>query len=150
MAARFLGPNEGESDMNTSTRVLLAGASIVVAAGLAACDKAGPAESAGKSVDQAAKTGGDRMGDASRQMGKQSDKAGVVLDDSAITGKVKAAILAEPGLDVLQIHVDTVSGVTTLTGSVDSQEHSDKAGVIAAAVNGVTALKNQLVVKSTQ
>ena len=136
--------------MNTSGKFLLAGASIVFAAGLAACDKPGPAENAGKSVDQAAGTVGEKMGEASRKLDEQSDKAGVALDDTAITAKVKAAILAEPGLGVLQIHVDTVNGVTTLTGSVDSQQHSDRAGEITGAVAGVTAVKNQLVVTSTQ
>jgi hyperosmotically inducible protein len=135
--------------MNILNRFLLAGASIVFAVGLAACDKQGPAEKAGKSIDQAAENAGDKMDEASKKLGEQGDKAGVALDDTAITAKVKAAILAEPGLKVLQINVDTANGVTTLSGSVDSLQNSDRAKEIAGAVAGVKDVENRLVVKST-
>jgi hyperosmotically inducible protein len=136
--------------MNISKRFLLAGVSIILLVGLAACNKPGPAEKAGKSIDQAAEKAGDKMEEASKTLGEQSDKAGVALDDTAITAKVKAAILAEPGLRVLQINVDTTNGVTTLSGSVDSQQSSDRAKEIAGAVAGVKSVVNQLVVKSAK
>lgn len=123
---------------------------MILAVGLAACDKKHPAETAGRSIDQTAEKAGDKMDEAAEKLGEQSDKAGAALDDTAITAKVKAAILAEPGLRVLQINVDTVKGVTTLSGSVDSQQSSDRAKEIAGAVAGVTGVENQLVVKSTQ
>jgi hyperosmotically inducible protein len=135
--------------MNILKRFLLAGASIVFAVGLAACDKPGSAEKAGKSIDQAAENAGDEMDEASKKLGEQGDKAGVALDDTAITAKVKAAILAEPGLKVLQINVDTTKGVTTLSGTVDSLQSSDRAKEIAGAVSGVKDVDNRLVVKST-
>lgn len=135
--------------MNISTRFLLAGASMILAVGLAACDKQHPAETAGKSIDQTAEKAGDKMDEASKKLGEQSGKAGEALDDAAITAKVKAAILAEPGLRVLQINVDTTKGVTMLSGSVDSQQSSDRAKEIAGAVAGVKGVENQLVVKST-
>src|SRR3990167_729378 len=101
----------------------------LLAAGLAACDKPGPAESAGKKIDQAASNTGMQIGAASDKvavkMAEQSERAGVAIDDSEITAKVKAAIFAEPGLQTLQISVDTVNCVVTLTGSVDSQPNSD-------------------------
>ena len=90
------------------------------------------------------------MDEASTKLGEQSDKAGEALDDAAITAKVKAAILAEPGLRVLQINVDTTKGVTTLSGSVDSQQNSDRAKEIAGAVVGVKGVENRLAVKSTK
>jgi len=133
--------------MNISKRFLLAGVSMIFAVGLAACDKPGPAEKAGRSIDQAAENVGDKMDGASHKLGEQSDKAGDTLDDAAITAKIKTAILAEPGLSVLQIHVDTINGVTTLTGSVDSHQNMDKAKEIARAVAGVKKVDNKLVVK---
>lgn len=136
--------------MNILNRFLLAGASIVFAVGLAACDKPGPAEKAGKSIDQAVDTAGNKMDEESKRLGEQGDKAGVALDDTAITAKVKEAILAEPGLSSLQIKVDTTKGVTTLTGSVDSQQESDRAREIAGAVAGVKDVENKLVVNSTK
>lgn len=58
-------------------------------------------------------------------MGEKSNKAGVAIDDAAVTARVKAAIFTAPGLDTLQISVDTVKGVVRLSGLVDSRAQSD-------------------------
>lgn len=134
--------------MNISKTLLVASTSIILAVALVACNKPGPAEKAGKAIDNAAEKTGDKMSETSSTLGKESDKAGVALDDTAITAKVKAAILAEPGLKVLQIAVDTIRGETTLSGSVDSQHNSDRAKEITGAVAGVKRVENKLVVKS--
>lgn len=120
---------------------------MIFAVGLAACDKPGPAEEAGRSIDQATEKVGDKMEEASKKLGEKSDKVGDTFDDTAITTKVKAAILAEPGLKVMQINVDTIQGVTTLSGSVDSQKIIDKAKEVAGSVAGVKEVKSQLAVK---
>ena len=117
------------------------GVSMLLVVGLAACNKPGPAETAGKKIDQTAEKVGDKMGE-------QSAQAGVAMDDTAITAKVKAAIFAEPGLKTLQISVDTVKGVVTLSGSVDSRSNSDRAKQLAGAVAGVRDVENRLTVKS--
>ncbi|KAF0190806.1 MAG: transport-associated protein [Gammaproteobacteria bacterium] len=135
--------------MNISKSILLTGVAVILATGLAACDKEKPAETAGRSIDQATGKAGDKMAAASENLGEQSDRAGVAVGDTAITTKVKAAILAEPGLKVLQINVDTAKGVTTLSGTVDSQQSSDRAREIATAVAGVKEVKNQLLVNGT-
>ena len=70
------------------------------------------------------------------------------MDDTAITAKVKAAVFAEPGLKTLQISVDTIKGVVTLSGSVDSKSNSDSAEELAGAVAGVRDVENELVIKS--
>ncbi len=122
--------------------------------GLAACDKPGPgpAESAGKNIDQSAENAGKKIGEAADKVGEkiseQGVKAGVVIDDAEITSKIKGAIFAEPGLKSLQIGVDTVKGVVTLSGSVDSQASSDMVRGLAGAVSGVTMVQNQLVLKT--
>jgi len=121
---------------------------MILVIGLAACDKEHPAESAGRSIDQAADKAGDKMDQVSKNLGEQSDKVGEALDDTAITAKVKAAILKEPDLSVLRINVETTKGVTTLSGSVDSQQNSDRAKEIASAVAEVKEVDNQLVVKA--
>lgn len=130
----------------------LAGISLLLLAGLAACDKPGPAETAGKKIDQTAEAAGKKINETTdkvgEKMGEQSAKAGVVIDDTEITAKVKAAIFAEPGLKTLQIGVDTVKGVVTLTGSVDSQNSSDRVKSLAAATAGVKDVDNRLATKS--
>jgi len=127
--------------MKVVENIKLIGVSMLLVAGLAACDKPGPAETAGKKIDQTA----DKV---SEKMGEQSTKAGVAINDTEITTKVKAAIFAEPGLKTLQISVDTVKGVVTLSGSVDTQSNSNRAKELASAVAGVNGVENRLVVKS--
>ncbi len=117
---------------------------------LAACDKPNSAEQAGREIDRAAEKAGDKLDEASQKLSEQTAKTGAALDDAAITTKIKTAILSESGLKVLDINVDTVGGVVTLTGTVDSQANSDKAGQIASAVSGVKQVDNHLVVKTAE
>lgn len=115
---------------------------------LAACEKPNTAENAGREIDRAAEKTGDKIDEASKKVGEQAAKTGEVLDDAAVTTKVKTAILAEPGLRVLEINVDTKANVVTLTGAVDTRASSDKAKQVAAAVSGVKQVENRLVVKT--
>ena len=136
--------------MKTMENFKLIGVSLLLAMGLAACDKApGPAESAGKKIDQTAESAGKKIGDTADKVGdkvsEQSTRSGVAMDDTEITAKVKASIFAESGLKTLQISVDTVKGVVTLTGSVDSVANSDRAKALAGAVAGVKEVDNRLV-----
>jgi hyperosmotically inducible periplasmic protein len=132
-----------ERKMKVIESCKLIGISMLLVVGLAACDKPGPAETAGKKIDQTA----DKVGE---KMGEQGAKAGVAIDDTEITAKVKAAIFAEPGLKTLQISVDTVKGVVTLSGSVDSLPNSNRAKELANAVTGVNHVENRLAVKSNK
>lgn len=125
---------------------------ILLAIGVAACDKTpGPAESAGKQIDQTVNEAGKTISETVDKVGEtisdQSAKAAVVIDDVEITAKVKAAILAEEGLKTLQISVDTVKGVVTLSGSVDTMANSETAKSLAGAVSGVTEVVNNLEIK---
>jgi len=72
---------------------------------------------------------------------------GEYIDDSAITAKVKAAILNEPSLKVFQINVETFKGEVQLSGFVDSAQSVSKAGEVARGVKGVKSVKNSLIVK---
>jgi hyperosmotically inducible periplasmic protein len=126
--------------MKLSENFKLIGISMLFVVGLTACNKPGPAETAGKKIDQTAD-------EAGKKMGEQGEKVGVAIDDTEITAKVKAAIFAEPGLKTLQISVDTVKGVVTLSGSVDSLSSSNRAKSLAGAVAGVNMVENRLVLK---
>lgn len=72
---------------------------------------------------------------------------GEYLDDTVITTKVKAAILAEPDLKSLQISVETFKGVVQLSGFVDSAYSAKRAAEVARGVNGVVSVKNDLIVR---
>jgi osmotically-inducible protein OsmY len=75
------------------------------------------------------------------------DNDGRVLADSAITTKVKAALLAEKGIPSTAISVETYESRVLLSGFVDSAAVRDKAGRVAAGVTGVKHVQNHLVVK---
>ena len=70
--------------------------------------------------------------------------------DDAITGRVKTAISSEPGLKGTKVSVSTNEKVVHLSGTVKSR--SERAMLIAAArkVEGVKAVKTDLVVATQQ
>lgn len=138
--------------MKASENIKLIGMSMLLVIGLSACEKPGPAETAGKKIDQTVDEAGKKISDSANKVaekvGEQSDKAGVAVDDAEITTKIKAAFFAESGLKTLQISVETIKGVVTLSGSVDTETNSGIAQSMAGAVAGVSKVKNQLVLKS--
>ena len=72
---------------------------------------------------------------------------GEYMDDSLITGKVKAAIFNEPTLKSAEINVETFKGVVQLSGFVNSQADINKAVALARGVAGVTSVKNDMRLK---
>jgi osmotically-inducible protein OsmY len=78
---------------------------------------------------------------------RTSESAGGYVDDTAITGKVKTAILQDPALKVMEIHVDTFKGVVQLSGFVDSSQMVERAATVASNVSGVASVQNDLIVK---
>ena len=64
----------------------------------------------------------------------KQESTGEYLDDSVITNKVKAAILNDPALKVLQINVETFKGVVQLSGFVDSKAMMARAVEVARGV----------------
>ena len=78
---------------------------------------------------------------------RHQESTGEYVDDSVITAKVKAEILDDPMLKVLQVNVETFKGVVQLSGFVNSGEASARAAKVAKGVKGVTGVKNNLIVK---
>ena len=124
---------------------------LLMAAALGACDKPGPAETAGKNIDltvnKAAQKVGNAVANVGQTMTEKSNQAGVAISDTEITARVKAVIFAGSGLDTLQVSVKTMKGVVTLSGSVDTRAQSDSAKAMAKEVSGVSQVDNQLKVK---
>jgi osmotically-inducible protein OsmY len=77
----------------------------------------------------------------------KQESTGEYIDSSAITAKVKADLLAEPGLSSMPISVETYKDVVQLSGFVESQDVKRRAGSIALAVDGVKSVRNDLVVR---
>jgi osmotically-inducible protein OsmY len=101
----------------------------------------GTGTTVGQKVDRAA----DKVADSTANA---TSKVAMAADDTAITAKVKAALVAEPGLKSTDINVDTKEATVTLSGTVASNELRDKAKQIASSTNGVKNVVDNLVVKS--
>lgn len=123
---------------------------MMIVSGLVACDKPGPAENAGKKIDEASEristSASNSMNKAEQAMSEQERKTGKVLDDAQITAKVKALLLNEPGLKSTKISVSTNLLIVTLTGSVNNKENMDLAVKITKSVDDVKSVDNQLVI----
>ncbi|RXZ43384.1 molecular chaperone OsmY [Crenobacter cavernae] len=74
--------------------------------------------------------------------------AGAYADDAAITAKVKAALVADKAVKGTGISVETKENVVQLSGFVDSQKQAWRAAEVAARVEGVQAVKNDLHLKA--
>lgn len=59
------------------------------------------------------------------------------VDDTWITTKVKADLLASSNVPGTEVKVDTVNGVVTLSGTVATQAEKDKAIKVTRAIKGV-------------
>jgi len=71
------------------------------------------------------------------------------LSDAEITAAVKAKLATDEGLRTLtDVHVSTRSGVVTLVGNVPATYESTKAEQLAASVDGVAKVNNELRVEA--
>jgi hyperosmotically inducible protein len=64
--------------------------------------------------------------------------------DSWLTSKTKIALFADERVKGRQISVETLNGVVTLRGKVDSDEAKAAAASIAGGIEGVTRVRNDL------
>jgi osmotically-inducible protein OsmY len=77
-----------------------------------------------------------------------SESTGQYVDSSAITTKVKTALLGTKGLNSADISVETYKGTVQLSGFVDNQTQKTLAVQVAGNVKGVKKVINNLIVKN--
>lgn len=154
----------------TSQRVIQVIAVSALAFGLVACNKADDNKTAGQKLDSAiskteqatdnaaanasvaasnaadaAKTAAADAKDAAKDAG---NAVAAAADTASITTAVNAGLVKDSELSAIKINVDTKDGVVTLTGEAPNQAAKDRAADIAKAVQGVTAVNNNLTVKA--
>jgi hyperosmotically inducible protein len=96
----------------------------ILAASLAACDKAAETSSV-----------------------TQSSTVGNVIDDTVITTRIKAALMADPKINSYDFKVETRKGEVLLSGFVDSQDQIDLASATVRSVEGVKSIQNNVAIK---
>jgi hyperosmotically inducible protein len=80
-------------------------------------------------------------GSATRQ------STGEYVDDASITAKVKAAFVKDETVKAMQVDVTTFKGNVQLSGFVDTAEQKARAGQVAATIEGVTNVTNNISIK---
>lgn len=75
-----------------------------------------------------------------------ADRVAGALSDVGITAAVKTALAADPSLSALKVEVNTSQGVVRLDGPAPDAKARERAGVLAAAPDGVRQVDNRLVV----
>jgi hyperosmotically inducible protein len=77
-----------------------------------------------------------------------ANNAANAADDTVITAKVKAALLADTEVKGLDIKVETNQGNVSLSGTVSSQAQIDNALRITRNIEGVKNVDNKMTVKA--
>lgn len=90
----------------------------------------------------------DTAGTTSSSASDMAHKAGDAVEDSVVTAKVKAALLADSEVKGTEIKVETNQGNVSLSGNVDSQAQIDSALRITRGIEGVKNVDNKLAVKA--
>jgi osmotically-inducible protein OsmY len=67
-----------------------------------------------------------------------------VLDDAAISARVKARLMADPDVNAFYIDVDTIDGRVTLNGKVEEAFQRDEAARLAQRTEGVREVVNMI------
>jgi hyperosmotically inducible protein len=128
-----------------SPRLHIALAATFAALALAGCDRETKQEvkEAGTAVKREAKEAG---AEVKQSLAKVGETTGQVLEDAAVTAKVKAALIAEKDIKSRDITVETFQGKVVLKGAVPDRTQADRVAKLAASVEGVKAVENRLAV----
>lgn len=75
------------------------------------------------------------------------ETVGAYVDDTAITTAVKARFVDSPDVAASSIRVETLNGTVMLSGFAKNNTERSTAESIARGVNGVKAVRNEIVVR---
>jgi hypothetical protein len=140
-------PAAGSSTSTTTTTTTTPAEPAAPAATAPAATTAPAADNAAAAANNAAAAANNAAAAASSAAANATDKAGDALSDSAVTGKVKAALLADAEVKGTDINVETNKGDVMLSGFVESQAQIDKAATLAKNIDGVKQVSNKLEIK---
>jgi hyperosmotically inducible protein len=115
----------------------------------------------GEQVEKNLEQAGEELEAGAREVGEAVDQAGKavergaeriesevgpvvqeVLDDAAVTTRVKARLVADPDVNAFHIDVDTIDGRVTLNGKVATDYQRQEAAELASRTEGVVSVVN--------
>jgi hyperosmotically inducible protein len=77
-------------------------------------------------------------------IGKDARPASQIAQDAALTGSIKARLIADPAIKAFDINVDTYESIVILRGRVEKPEQRSAAERIARTAAGVKGVRNEL------
>ncbi|MFP4831583.1 BON domain-containing protein [Paraburkholderia sp. BR10879] len=86
--------------------------------------------------------------DTSAQMAAVATSAPRRRSDAMLAGDVRRALVRNPGVNSMNIHVQVRGGTVTLTGWVPQRSQIERASIAARSVRGVRAVSNRLTVRT--
>ena len=78
---------------------------------------------------------------------RDQQSVGAYIDDATVTAKIKAEMAKDEQVAATAISVETLNGVTQLSGFAKSQAEKDRAAQIARRTEGVKSVRNDIVVR---
>ncbi len=75
------------------------------------------------------------------------ESVGSYVDDARITAEIKSTMASDKDVAATAISVETLNGVTQLSGFAKSQAEKERAAAIAREVKGVKAVRDDIVVR---
>lgn len=123
-------------------KVTVALLTLVGTLALAGCSQES-ADSETKDAMESAQETMDKMGEAAQAKMAEAEE---YLSDAAITAKVKTALFDNGGIDSTNVSITTRDGVVYLSGTLATEADVETAGQLAAAVEGVQDVENDIVV----
>ena len=78
---------------------------------------------------------------------RDQQTVGSYIDDTTITTRVKARMAEDPAVSAMSIQVETLKGTVQLSGFAKNSTERSAAEKLAASVPGVTAVRNDIVVR---
>jgi hyperosmotically inducible periplasmic protein len=99
---------------------------------------------AGQTGAERAKRAGEEISQKTAEAAKYAQEA---LSDGALTGKIKAKMALDDTVKALDLNIDTVNGVVTVTGTVRSGAERERALALAKETNGVRHVLDRTVIE---
>jgi osmotically-inducible protein OsmY len=75
------------------------------------------------------------------------ESTGEYIDDSAITTKIKTALIEDKAVKATEVTVETFKGTVQLSGFASSRAEIDRAVQLARQVTGVKTVRNDIQLK---
>ena len=99
-------------------------------------------------VATAGRVGAERAREAGQEISQKTAAAAKTaqeaIGDSALTAKIKAKMALDDSVKALDVNVDTVDGVVTVTGKVRSRAERERALALARETDGVRQVVDRL------